>query len=390
MKTASLPTTGNSPAAAVQRLESFVRQRSLPLWATSGFDKDARCYHERLDFNGEPIRDLPRRLMVQARQIVVYARASLLGWYDDPEQGALRAFETVCQRYRAPDGNPGWAFSIHPDGRCGDPTRDLYAHAFVLYMLAWMHKLTSDRAVLALADTTLSDIDRIFFAGDGPGYLSKVPGRTDIREQNPHMHLFEALLALAETSGAERYLARANAIVDLFDNALADSETGTVREMFGSTWRPQQPAGENLVEPGHQMEWGWLLREWERLTGVAMEGRVQRLTAHATTFGIDAARGLVRSSVREDGKIVSNAARVWPQTEAIRALCREDPKGVMWPGLVAAITENLFAVHLPDKLNGGWIDQTNEAGELAIEYMPASSHYHIVGSAIDGTLASRA
>jgi len=374
-----------APAAAVQRLESFVRQRSLPLWATSGFDKDARCFHERLDFNGEPIKDLPRRLMVQARQIVVYARSSLLGWHNDSEQCAFRAFETVCERYRSPDGNPGWAFSIQPDGRSADSTRDLYAHAFVLYMLAWVHRLTSDPAVLVLADATLSDIDQIFVASGGLGYLSKVPGKTDLREQNPHMHLFEALLALAETSAADRYLARAKTIFNLFDNALTDSATGTVREMFDSSWRPQQPAGENLVEPGHQMEWGWLLREWERLTGVAMEGRVQRLTAHATTFGIDAAKGLVRSSVREDGKIVSNAARVWPQTEAIRALCREDPKGVIWPGLVAAITENLFTVHLPAKLNGGWIDQTNEAGEPAIEFMPASSHYHLVGAALDAT-----
>jgi mannose-6-phosphate isomerase len=325
--------------------------------------------------------------MVQARQIVVYARSSLLNWYDDGGQCAHLAFENACQRYRSPDGTPGWVFSIHPDGSIADSTRDLYAHAFVLYMLAWMHKLTSDRAVLALADATLSEIDQIFFAGGGAGYLSKVPGPTDIREQNPHMHLFEALLALAETSGAERYLARAKAIVNLFDDVLTDRATGAVREMFDASWRPQQPSGTNLVEPGHQMEWSWLLREWERLAGGTVDGRVRRLCAHATTFGVDPVKGLVRGSVREDGKIISIAARVWPQTEAIRALCSEDPKGVMWPGLVAAITENLFRVHLRAKLNGGWIDQTNEAGELAIDYMPASSHYHLVGAAIDGTLA---
>jgi mannose/cellobiose epimerase-like protein (N-acyl-D-glucosamine 2-epimerase family) len=377
------PTANQSPAAAAGRLESFVRQRSLPLWATSGFDRDARGFHERLDFQGNPIRELPRRMMVQARQIVVYARSSLLGWYDDREHCALVAFETARQKYRSPDGNAGWVFSIHPDGTIADPARDLYAHAFVLYMLAWMYKLNSDPAVLALADTTLSEIDQIFFAGGGPGYLSKVPGATDTREQNPHMHLFEALLALAEAGGAERYLARANAIVDLFDLALADPTTGTVREIFDAGWRPQKPAGANLVEPGHQLEWAWLLREWERLSGRAVDERVSRLTTHATAFGIDAVKGLVRSSVQEDGKIVSIAARVWPQTEAIRALCRADPKGSKWPGLVAAITENLFAVHLPARLNGGWIDQINEKGQAAIDYMPASTLYHLVGAVTD-------
>ncbi len=388
MNSAPLPTEDQSPAAALRQLESFARQRSLPLWATSGFDEAVGGFHERLDFHGDPIRDLPRRLVVQARQIVVYARSSLVGWYDGGERCALLAFETARQRYRSPDGNPGWVFSIHADGRIADPTRDLYAHAFVLYALAWVYKLTSDPAVLALADTTLSEIDTIFFA-DGPGYLSKVPGATDIREQNPHMHLFEALLALADASGAERFVARTNAIVNLFDNALAHPTAGAVREIFDASWRPQKPAGANLVEPGHQLEWAWLLREWGRLVGRTVDERVSRLCEHATTFGIDAAKGLVRSSVQEDGKIISIAARVWPQTEAIRALFREDPKGTKWPGLVAAISENLFRVHLPAKLNGGWIDQTNEAGEPAVAFMPASSHYHIVGAAIDGALSCR-
>lgn len=386
MSSAPIPIANRSPASAAARLESFIRQRSLPLWATSGFDRQARGFHERLDFEGNPISDLPRRMMVQARQIVVCARSSLLGWYDDRERCALVAYETAREKYHSPDGNAGWVFSIHPDGGIADPTRDLYAHAFVLYMLAWVYKLNSDPAVLALADTTLSEMDRIFFSG-GPGYLSKVPGATDIREQNPHMHLLEALLALADTSGAERYLARANAIVDLFDNVLADSATGTVREIFDAGWRPQKASGANLVEPGHQLEWAWLLREWERLTGRAVDRRVNRLSAHATAFGIDAVKGLVRSTVREDGKIVSIAPRVWAQTEAIRALCREDPKGTTWPGLVAAITDNLFTAHLPARLNGGWIDQANDMGEPAIAFMPASSHYHIAGAAIDGTLA---
>jgi len=384
LSSAPLATADQAPAAAMRRLEAFARQHSLPLWATSGFDRGARCFHERLDFRGEPIKDLPRRMMVQARQIVVYARSSQLGWHNDSEHCALVAFETARLRYHSPDGNPGWAFSVQPDGRIADPTRDLYAHAFVLYMLAWVYKLNSDPAVLALADATLSEIDQVFFAGGGPGYLSKVPGATNVREQNPHMHLFEALLALAEASGAERYLARANAIVDLFDNALADPATGTVREVFDADWRVQKPPGANLVEPGHQLEWTWLLREWGRLAGRVVDERVSRLSGHATAFGIDAATGLVRSLVQEDGKIVSSAARVWPQTEAVRALCCEDPEGTKWPGLVAAITENLFAVHLPARLNGGWIDQINEDGQAAIDYMPASTLYHLVCAAIDG------
>jgi mannose/cellobiose epimerase-like protein (N-acyl-D-glucosamine 2-epimerase family) len=373
-----------TPEQALRRLQLFVVQHALPLWATAGFDEAAGGFHERLQFSGEPIRDAPRRLLVQARQIVVYSRAALINWNGNGKELALRAFENVCQRYRSPDGNPGWIFSVDPGGNPRDRTRDLYTHAFVLYMLGWLYRLGGDSSVLALADSTLSDIDKIFTSGDGPGFLSKVPGPKDLREQNPHMHLFEALLALAEASGKERYLTRASDLVSLFDLALADKATGAVREIFDENWKPERAAGENLVEPGHQMEWAWLLREWERLTGSSADERVGRLVAHATIYGVDREKSLVRSTVQERGTVGTGASRVWPQTEAIRALCREDAGGKIWPNLIYEITDGLFRVHLPSDLNGGWIDQIDQSGVPTVDYMPASTLYHLVGAAIDG------
>jgi mannose/cellobiose epimerase-like protein (N-acyl-D-glucosamine 2-epimerase family) len=377
-------TSAETPAQALHRLQLFVVERALPLWASAGFDEANGCFHERLEFSGEPSRETPRRLLVQARQIVVYSRAALIDWNASGKSLALRAFEVLEQRYLSPDENPGWIFSVTPEGSPIDKTRDLYSHAFVLYMLAWLHRLSGDKSFLLLADRTLADVDRIFASGDGPGLLSKVPGSRNLREQNPHMHLFEALLALAEASGEERYLGRATVLVELFDFVLADPATGAVREVFDANWKPDRAAGENLVEPGHQMEWAWLLGEWERLVGSKADERVGRLIAHAITYGVDREQGLVRATVKESGTVVSGASRVWPQTEAIRALCREDPTGKSWPSLVWAITERLFKAHLPGHLNGGWIDQIDEAGGPMVKFMPASTLYHIVGAAIDG------
>jgi mannose-6-phosphate isomerase len=372
------------PEQALRRLQTFVVERALPLWSAAGFDEANGVFRERLEFSGEPLKDVPCRLIVQARQIAVYSRASLVDWNSHGKKLALRAFESVCQRYRSPDGNPGWIFSVDPGGRPKDNTRDLYTHAFVLYMLAWLYRLDGDLSLLSLADDTLSEIDQIFTSRNGPGLLSKMPGPKNLREQNPHMHLFEALLALAEASGMERYLGRANDLVDLFDLALADPATGTVREVFDENWKPDRAAGENLVEPGHQMEWAWLFRQWELLTGSPVDERVGRLVAHATAHGIDREGRFVRSVVQENGTVVSNASRVWPQTEAIRALCREDAGGKIWPNLVCEITDRLFSAHLPADLAGGWIDQFDQDGVPTVNYMPASTLYHIVGAAIDG------
>ena len=87
--------------------------------------------------------------MVQARQIVVYARVRLIGWYPDGGQIALQAFETLLRQYPASDGKPGWCFSLNADASVADTTRDLYTHAFILYMLAWMYRLTRDPAILS-------------------------------------------------------------------------------------------------------------------------------------------------------------------------------------------------------------------------------------------------
>lgn len=372
------------PAGAIKGLKTFLTERALPLWNTTGFDEGASCFHERLSLTGIAQTGVPRRLMVQCRQIAVFARVDICGWYKDREQHALRAFETVRRNYHAPDGNPGWIFSLQARGtEVADATRDLYAHAFVLYMLAWLYRLFADPDLIPLVDETLSDVDVIFSVPGEPGMLSRVPAASDLREQNPHMHLFEALLALAEATGKERYLHRAGVCVELFDRVLVDSDSGAVRELFDAQWRPLQPGGRNLVEPGHQMEWAWLLREWQRLSGNNVDSRVQRLITHATAFGIDFERGIVQGNVLESGEVISSPSRVWQQTEAIRALCCEDSTGTLWPGSVSLLTENLLRNFLLSDLNGGWIDQLDPSGKPSVDYMPASTLYHLVGAAID-------
>lgn len=69
---------------AIERAESlrWLSEAALPLWTTRGFDAELGLFHERLDFFGEPRRLLPRRLMVQCRQIYVLCHASLRGLFD--------------------------------------------------------------------------------------------------------------------------------------------------------------------------------------------------------------------------------------------------------------------------------------------------------------------
>ena len=109
--------------------------------------------------------------------------------------------------------------------------RDTYGHAFVLLGLAWYYRLTKDAQIRAIVDSTLAFVDEGLASQNG-GYVDAVPAPDAIRRQNPHMHLFEACLALYEALEDPQHLTRAAAIFDLFAERFFQPATGTLCEYF--------------------------------------------------------------------------------------------------------------------------------------------------------------
>src|SRR3546814_17640066 len=88
------------------------------------------------------------------------------------------------------------------------------------------------------------------------------------------MHLFEACLVLYETGGDPRHLARAGEIFGLFRTRFFDEELGTLREFFGPAWEGGPAFGYERLDPGHMMEWVWLLSRKRGESGKGVSGRV--------------------------------------------------------------------------------------------------------------------
>jgi mannose-6-phosphate isomerase len=360
-------------------LASWFRDSSLPLWSGAGFDRAARRFEEQLTFEGRPVETAMMRLMVQARQIATFARAAVDLGYGEADL-VIDAYAAMKARYRGADGGDGWVFSVSRDGAVTDGTRDLYAHAFVIFAAAWMHRLTGDAAYLQDADGVLVIIERLF--SHPPGYRTRLPDSNDQRSQNPHMHLLEALLALAETSGRDEHLAGAARLVDLFHSAMTRNEAAIVHEFYGRDWGALSPAGFNRFEPGHQFEWAWLLREYARLSGAAVDQSCTGLVTHALEWGVDTTNGVVFDSVLESGREAARTTRVWTHTEAIRCLSRA-PDAERHAQLVGLIEQRLMSQHLPDHLRGGWYDRRDGEGVVIGGAMPASTLYHIAGAVFD-------
>lgn len=359
-------------------LRDWAVRQALPLWATAGFDAATGRFRETLTLGGEPVLDGPTRLIVQARQIFSYALAARRDWYPGAAAVADNAYAAMVRDYHRPDGQAGWVYSVHGDGRIGDARRDLYSHAFALLAISSYIRATGRREALALADQTLAFIDRDMHASSSGGYVEALPASGTPRRQNPHMHLFEAMLSLWATTREARYLARAGEIFGLFTSRFFRPTPGILGEYFDETLQPAAGEAGTIVEPGHHSEWVWLLRWFGRETGRAVQPYVDALYAHAARHGYDTA-GLMVDEVLIDGTHRLPSHRTWPMTEALKANVAEAAAGR--PGAMAKAVEVATLLHrhfLAPSHPGGWMDRLDAQNAPAAKNMPASTLYHVL------------
>src|SRR3974390_2472719 len=78
---------------------NWVTSECLPFWGSAGVDWNRGGFYERLNFAGQPVSDVSKRLMVQGRQLYVYCRAGLSGWY-----GSSRPLAEQCVGKRRTSG----------------------------------------------------------------------------------------------------------------------------------------------------------------------------------------------------------------------------------------------------------------------------------------------
>jgi mannose/cellobiose epimerase-like protein (N-acyl-D-glucosamine 2-epimerase family) len=366
--------------SAADALRDWATGAALPLWATAGFDVQPGRFEERLTLRAERLPDVPLRLMSQARQIYAYAVAARRGWYPDAGQLVEHAYASMVRDYHGRDDRSGWIFSIRRDGAVADARRDLYTHAFVLLAIAAYVEATGKHQALGLADETLGFIERHMTAPQGGGFVEELPSPGGSRRQNPHMHLFEAMLLLWECSGDARYRARADTLFDLFASRFFRSDPGVLGEHFTPSLTPAEGIAGRVVEPGHHYEWIWLLRRFERASGRSMQRYVDALYAHADRHGFDEA-GLIVDELLIDGSHHKRSRRIWPIAEAIRANVVE----ARWARAGSAAKAASLAVRLRQRFlttdpAGGWFDKLDADGACISRFMPASTLYHLVGA----------
>jgi mannose/cellobiose epimerase-like protein (N-acyl-D-glucosamine 2-epimerase family) len=362
-----------NPDGIVGTLKALMVEQSLPLWSGEGWDRTTGGFVERLDREGRADIAAPRRVRVQARQIYCFAKAAQLGWYPDGREIALKGLEYLLATAESPDGQPGFVHLLAPDGSVLNPLRDSYDHAFVLLALASVYALDRDAQVRAEIDSLLGFLDSKLRSPHG-GVLEGLPASMP-RRQNPHMHLFEAMIAAFDATHDAAFQNRAGEIFALFLSNFYDKQKHVLGEYFENDWSKIEPVS---VEPGHQAEWVWLLLGFERITGCPTGKYRNELLTSALRYRDDLSGCLVDEG-NAAGDIKRHTRRLWPQTEIAKAWIAQAEGGETGAADEArAALVRLEQNYLRHPVAGGWYDQFDRGGRSLVDTIPASSFYHIL------------
>lgn len=379
-------TSKHAPDAAITMITEFtdlVQHRALAMWASRGWDDANDSCYEALDPSGAPLADQPKRTRVQLRQIYVYAHAHSMGLRDS------EALVTTLFDFLSIDAlsktSPGCAYLLSPSGQALDQTRDLYDQAFLILAAAWSYRAFGKQEYLTIAEETARFLDDVLKAPNGGWYESdrEIGPQAGRRRQNPHMHLFEAFLALFEATQNDHWLSKAREILNLFEVHFYDPETECLLEFFSADWAPLH-GDMQAVEPGHMLEWSWLLAQYQRLSGVDYSHLSFQLLSKGITLGLNAKTGLIYNVVEPDGRVSDSAHRLWPQTEYIKALIASIENGntAAAPHLDEAAQALLthFSSPISDDL---WIERVDADGAPIDSRTAASSFYHMFCAAAE-------
>jgi len=360
-------------ADVVARLKRRMIEDAIPLWSTVGWDQATGGFIDQLHRDGTADTAAPRRVLVQARQIYCYAKAAQMGWYPEGRAIALKGLEHLLAKAKGPDGKPGYVHRLAPDGSVLDARRDAYDHAFILFALATVYSLDKDAQIRTEMDALLAFLDghlRSPHGGVHEGLPVTLP-----RRQNPHMHLFEAMIACFDATHDLSFQNRAGEFFALFLANLYDKQKRILTEYFEEDWSKIEPVS---VEPGHQAEWVWLLKGFERITGCPTGTRRAELLATALRYR-DAATGCVVDEGDDAGNIRRGTRRLWPQTEIAKAWIAQAESGEAGAADEArAALVRLERHYLSHPVRGGWYDQFDSDSKSLVDTIPASSFYHVL------------
>lgn len=352
------------------------------VWVPKWFDEFSNPnggFYERLDVDNAPI-NLPRRLLTQCRQIMVYSKYH--DRYPNPEiANKIRdTFRFMISSYQSSHLG-GFHFSLNEESRVHDSKYDLYGHAFVILACAAYYNAFHNTEALEVAKNTLTFIKSHFQLKTAPGLtealdenLQPIPS---IRRQNPHMHLMEACIYMYEASKDVAYIDTADEMFSLFYSHLYVDKT--IREFFDEQLNPHEEKG-HIVEAGHHAEWVWLLARYQEIKGHQIDQATATMTqlfSWVAKYGFDKEQDGIYNSQNLQGHAIDSEKRIWPVFETLRAAAAlsSSAHSTNCQNDVISHTTDLIRRYVQE--NGIWTEMMTRGLTPQSDFRPGTTPYHI-------------
>lgn len=366
----------SSLLAGTDRALAWLRHSVWPTWMSYGIDYNKGGFHEHLTLDRLVCNANFRRLRVAARQTYVFSEAAIDGLVNADAVVKL-GVEFLLVHAKQECG--GYASRFGTDGMVVDGRFDLYDHAFVLLALSSAHRSLPDERLYGEA-LALDTVLQSRFRHPAGGFIESLP-TTLPRRQNPHMHLLEANLHAFESFGDPLWLDRADYIVRLFFDRLFVWDVGALPEYFNENWSVVMEGQRFRTEPGHHFEWIWLLIWYQKLGGRVVSpsqiaSAIYALGNFADSFGCHPSTGWLIDEVWSDGTPCATTARLWPQTERLKAELYASVVSADRISNALRLLERFRAC----ETDGLWQEMRDATGSALPGVAPASSLYHITSS----------
>lgn len=351
-------------------LINWWRNEAIPLWLLHGVDHERGGFFEALDQSSlKPKADF-KRLRVLARQIYVFTQAYLDG-NEDALPVVERAVDFLFDHAKHPDG--GFVSVMSPEGGVLDSKRDLYDNAFALFAMAHAYRVVPSERIKSEALALVRYCDS-HFRHPVVGFVESIP---DVRprRQNPHMHILEALIDAKHYIGGDIIEQLARETLALAGSHFVLSGTDVLVEEFDENLSSPVAGVPAYFEPGHHLEWAWLLSTASErgLGDEVLLGR--RLAKKALSSGFSGATGLLFGQVRIADAVPQSEVRLWPHAEWLRATTVIQDIASSQDQAEQALFQFLNV-----KIPGLWSERFSPDTGFCTQPSPASTLYHITGA----------
>ncbi len=359
-------------------LRNWLFNHCLPLWLDYGIDNEVGGFYERVNQDLSPD-NVNRRTRVAARQVYSFALATKMGFERDTSKAinhGLKWLETCQIR------NQHYLSAVLDNqGNHIDSAFNLYDHAFAMLAYASAYSMGME-AYKDIAQDILINI-KSEFSHPVAGFHSSNPPSIPLKT-NPHMHMFETALAWIDLGVTKNWLELAQIIADLCLDKFIDAENGSLREYFDLEWRPTKDDEGRIIEPGHQYEWAWLLMRFAKISDNSKYiVHAKKLVEIADEFGVCKRRGVCINELWSDFSIKDENARLWPQTERIKAHkilydCESEIDKKRYHSNQVKLAVAGLEKYFTTEIKGLYFDKMLPNGNLVEESSPTSTLYHII------------